>query len=169
MSDLPSRAAELLKRFEASKILLVEWEISLLQRLGYPLVSDGDLFFLVSDDQLEIARDIGTDLGFYPANEQQIRPAYTSAFCGLGFRYWIDDDEPLNSSFRRRRLVVLPLSWTGITRNELAPLSDTGLPCTVWTVPFPVACAAFLRLAARERRGSPLRRSLLGAIQCDCV
>lgn len=41
MSALPSGVVELLERFEASKILLVEWEISLLQRLGYPLVSNG--------------------------------------------------------------------------------------------------------------------------------
>ncbi|POR33379.1 Uncharacterized protein TPAR_06427 [Tolypocladium paradoxum] len=162
MRALPSRVAELLKRFEASKILLIEWETSLLQRLGYPL----DLFFLIPDDQLEIAREIGTDLGFYRANEQQLRPAYTSEFSGLGFRYWIDESDValLNSSFRRRRLVLLPLSWTGITRHELAPLSDTSLPCTVWTVPFPVACAAFLRLAARERRGSLLRTSILGEL-----
>lgn len=110
-----------------------------------------------------MARDIGTDLGFYPANMQQIRPAYTSEFSGLGFRYWIEPELP-SSNFQRRRLVLLPLSWTGIARHELAPLSDTGLPCTVWTVPIPVACAAFLRIATRERRGARLRESMLGEL-----
>lgn len=70
-------------------------------------------------------------------------------------------DERRNTPLRRR-LVLLPFSWAGITRHDLAPLthSDTGLPCTVWTVPFPAACASFLRIATHERDNNSVIRML---------
>ena len=58
------------------------------------------------------------------------------------------------------------MSWAGITRDELIPISaDEGseptLPCTVWTIPLPAACAAFVHIAIRERHGSRLRTGLI--------
>lgn len=41
MVTFPARILELLRGFEASEIVLIEWETSLLSRLGYPLVSNG--------------------------------------------------------------------------------------------------------------------------------
>ncbi|KAH6971538.1 hypothetical protein BKA56DRAFT_621265 [Ilyonectria sp. MPI-CAGE-AT-0026] len=40
--------------------------------------------------------------------------------------------------------------------------SDTELPCIVWTVPFPVACVTFLRIADGEARGRWNRTDILG-------
>lgn len=58
------------------------------------------------------------------------------------------------------------MSWAGITRDELIPISakegsQPTLPYTVWTVPLPAACAAFVHIATRERRGSELRAGLI--------
>ncbi|KPM36287.1 hypothetical protein AK830_g10287 [Neonectria ditissima] len=168
MDGLPSKVFELLTRFEASSILLVHWEIDLLKHLGCPLVSNEDLFFLIPDDQLQTARDITTELGFHPADKQQLKPVYASEFCDLGSRYIINehDSGELRYGPRQQRLVLLPLSWTGIDRHELAPTSacDIKLPCTVWTVPISVACTAFLRLAAREKRGSFARTNIIDGL-----
>lgn len=58
------------------------------------------------------------------------------------------------------------MSWAGITRDELIPISakegsQPTLPYTVWTVPLPAACAAFMHIATGERRGSLLRAGLI--------
>ncbi|OCK80319.1 hypothetical protein K432DRAFT_297905 [Lepidopterella palustris CBS 459.81] len=168
MGNLKERVATLLGRLETSRIILVEWETSIQIRLGYPLVSNGSLFFLVPDDQLQRACDLAAELGLYPADENTLRPAYTSEFSNLADRYLIDDSAryPPNEGPPQRRLVLLPMSWAGITRDELVPISDEDnshpiLPCTVWTVPLPAACTAFVYIAARERRGSLLRSSLI--------
>jgi hypothetical protein len=87
---------------------------------------------------------------------------------GLAVRYLIDDSVYTvpNEGPPRRRLVFLPISWTGITPDELVPISvkdssQPTLPSSVWTVPLPTACAAFVRIAAREKRGSLLRTKII--------
>ena len=57
------------------------------------------------------------------------------------------------------------MSWTGITRDELVPIpvkdsSQPTLPRNTLTVPLPATCAAFVRMAARETRGSWVREAL---------
>ena len=43
-------------------------------------------------------------------------------------------------------------------------ISVPSLPCTIWTVPLPAACAAFVRIAARETLASRLRRQIIGEL-----
>lgn len=137
MVTFPARILEFLRGFEASENLLIEWETSLLSCLGYPLVSNGVsqsarrigfgpttagriFFFLTPDDQLETARGIAAELGLDEADEEQLRPAYTSELSGPGVCYTIEesDDDPFRNPFRLRRLVLLPLSWAGMTHQE---------------------------------------------------
>ncbi|KAK0727587.1 hypothetical protein B0T26DRAFT_672232 [Lasiosphaeria miniovina] len=68
----------------------------------------------------------------------------------MTLRYLIDDTASSQGPPRR------------ISCDELVPIMvDNGLqptlPNTVRTVPLPVACAAFVRMAAREKRASRLR------------
>ncbi|KAI5866476.1 hypothetical protein GGS23DRAFT_273211 [Durotheca rogersii] len=160
MSDSRDRVTLFLARLEASSILLVEWETSLQIRLGYPLASNGSRFLLVPDAQLQKVQDIAAELGFSPADEDTLRSAYPCELSGLAVRYLIDDAAH-DEGPPRRRFVFLPMSWTGITRDELVPITvDDGLwptlPSSVWTVPLPAACAAFARIAAREKHTSPI-------------
>jgi hypothetical protein len=65
-----------------------------------------------------------------------------------------------------RRLALLPLSWTGITLDEVVPiLEDDGLspplPPSTFTVPLPAACAALARIAARQGCSPNLRMIVL--------
>ncbi|KAK1763295.1 hypothetical protein QBC33DRAFT_246239 [Phialemonium atrogriseum] len=169
MSDFRGRASALLERLEASRLLLVEWETSLHIRLGYPLASNGSLFLLIPDGQLQRVRELAAGVGLSPADENTLRSIYPCELSGLAVRYLVDD------SFRtaaphegppRRRLVFLSMSWTGITPDELVPISaqdasQPTLPSFVQTMPLPVACAALVRIAAREKRGSPLREGVI--------
>lgn len=186
MSDFRERASALLERLEASRLLLVEWETSLHIRLGYPLASNGvsqptrlrfnldtsnsrqSLFLLVPDGQLQRVRELAAEVGLSPADENTLRSIYPCELSGLAVRYLIDD------SFRtaphegppRRRLVFLPMSWTGITPDELVPISaqdasQPTLPSSVQTMPLPIACTALVRIAAREKRGSPLHEGVI--------
>ena len=97
-----------------------------------------------------------------------MRLVYTSEFSGLAVRYLIDDSirYPPNDGPARRRLVFLPMSWAGVTLDELIPIStekgsQPTLPDNVWTLPLSAACAAFVHIAIRERRGSKLRAGLI--------
>ncbi|KAM4056552.1 Glycosyl transferase, family 25 [Hirsutella rhossiliensis] len=118
---------ELLTRFEASELLLIEWETSLLQSLGVPLVSTGDLFFLIPDNQLQTAHDIGARLGFCPADKQQLPPVYPSEFSGRGIRYIIDDSDDESPAIAYR---LFDMSYEGdyveLPSND-EPLSDKEL------------------------------------------
>jgi hypothetical protein len=57
------------------------------------------------------------------------------------------------------------MSWTGLNPDELYPIPMTGAtppsPCKALTVHRAAACAAFVRMAAREQRGSYLREKLI--------
>jgi len=64
------------------------------------------------------------------------------------------------------RLAFLPLSWTGITLDDVVPiLEDDGLspplPPSTLTVPLPAACAALARIAARQGCSQNLRMIVL--------
>ncbi|KAI9656987.1 MAG: hypothetical protein M1829_000360 [Trizodia sp. TS-e1964] len=168
LENVKERLDLLLEQFEVSRILLVEWEISLVQRLNCPLVPLGDLVFLVPDEQLQTARILAAGLGFYPADEKSLQPSYASEFSGLALRFIIDEtaSNPLAQRLHCRRLILVPLSWPGIFPAELVPICapevpGSALPCTVWTVPLPAACAAFVRTLAKETRSSPSRALII--------
>ncbi|KAL7908776.1 hypothetical protein GGI35DRAFT_480371 [Trichoderma velutinum] len=150
MSSLRDRATTLLERLDASQILLVEWEISLWIRLGYPLASDGSLFLLVPDDQLQAVRDLAAGVGLSPATESVLRPAYP---------------RPTTTQTR-----LSPMSWTGITRGELVSIAEDAshkyllIPSFIQTVPLSVACAALVRIAIRENHGSRLRINVIESL-----
>ncbi|KAK0713198.1 hypothetical protein B0T26DRAFT_716747 [Lasiosphaeria miniovina] len=165
MSGLGDGATQLLAHLEASAILLIEWETSLQIRLGYPLAPNGSRFFLVPDGQLQKVQDIAAELGFSPVHEDILRSIYTCELSGLAVRYLIDDATS-DQGPPRRRLVFLPMSWAGITLDEAIPIQvDDGLqpalPPSTRTVPLPAACAAFARIAAREKRTSRVHRGIL--------
>lgn len=116
---------------------------------------------------MQAVRDLAADLGLSPVDEETLRPVYACEFSGLAVRYLTDDSThyPPSQGPPRSRLVFLPMSWTGITRDELVPIpvedgSRSALPRNTLTVPLPAACAAFVRMAARETRGSWLREAL---------
>lgn len=166
-----------------AQIDLVEWEQPLLRRLGVPLATDGvsnplflsavsffnmhqSLFFLVPDQHLHHASEIAASMGYYPESTESLRVAYPSEFPGLGVRYNIDDatKESLGHDYFRR-LVLLPLSWSGLNFHdlELAEIRYTGMPdhtYNIWTVPLAAVCTAMVRLICAEPRASSLRQEL---------
>lgn len=90
-----------------------------------------------------------------------MRSKYTSEFSDCAIRYVINDHKekaPYNIS-PEQRLILVPLSWTGISREEVMIIPDTDFP--IYTVPIETACASFMRIACREARPSKLRRQIL--------
>ncbi|KAF6809916.1 hypothetical protein CSOJ01_06625, partial [Colletotrichum sojae] len=86
-----------------------------------------DLIFLVPDDQIRKANDIATASGLKLAQDDDLPASYMSEAAKQGFRYVYG--EPMN------RFILVPLSWTGIERDELTAITTTNrsLPCTIWT------------------------------------
>ncbi|KAL7917203.1 hypothetical protein ACQKWADRAFT_307351 [Trichoderma austrokoningii] len=166
-----ARVAVLLDQLAAAQIDLVEWEQPLLRRLGIPLATDGSLFFLVPDQHLHNACQIAASLGYYPESTDSLRVAYASEFPGLGVRYNIDDaTEKSLGHDCFRRLVLLPLSWSGLNFHDLEriEIQYSGMPdhtYNIWTVPLAAACTAMVRLICAETRASSLRQQL----QADLV
>ncbi|KAM0467925.1 hypothetical protein ACHAP7_011432 [Fusarium lateritium] len=142
MEELPSdeHMLKTLNDFRDSNITLVEWETPLLQRLGYPLAPKPDFLFLVPDEQIQDARNIAVANGL-AASDRPV--SYISEHTNKCFRFAFGTD--------RYRLILLPLSWTGITIEELAVVEKTNLPCSIWTVPIPAFCAAYLRIIMRDK------------------
>lgn len=188
MSNSEERITTFLAGLEASQILLAEWETTLQIRLGYPLVSDGvsqptvppfqlwqsntlqSLFFLVPDNQLQKVRELAADIGLSLADEETLNRLYPSENCTSAIRYVIDDSDTttLPTCMARRRIVFVPMSWTGITRDDLVPIADQGnhptipkLLSSVQTVPLPATCAALIRIISREKRGNLARIDLI--------
>ncbi|KAI8169087.1 hypothetical protein K4K54_009714 [Colletotrichum sp. SAR 10_86] len=62
---MDSRLFKTLKRFEESKITIVEWETPILIRLAYPLVTRTDPIYLVPDDQIQLANNIAVASGLH--------------------------------------------------------------------------------------------------------
>ncbi|KAI1135381.1 hypothetical protein F5Y05DRAFT_180910 [Hypoxylon sp. FL0543] len=164
-NHLTTQTFRLLEQFELHHIFLIEWENALLSRLGYPMsVDSSDLIFLVPDDQLHTVQKLAADFGYHAADCKVLPPKYPCEHSSRSLRYIIRDPgnhggniNPLN------RLVLLPLSWTGISRDEAVPIgaSANSLPCTVYTVPVSVACTALMRIASREKHNSHLREEII--------
>ncbi|KAK0727588.1 hypothetical protein B0T26DRAFT_799566 [Lasiosphaeria miniovina] len=76
MSNPRYFATLFLERLEASQILLVEWETTLLIRFGYPLAPNGSRFFLVPDSQLQKVGEIAAELRLSPVDENTLRSVY---------------------------------------------------------------------------------------------
>ncbi|KAK2058803.1 hypothetical protein LY76DRAFT_513402 [Colletotrichum caudatum] len=151
LPDTNHQVLRTLEGFETSKITIVEWETPLLSRLGYPLAPKSYLIFLVPDDQLQEANSIATVSGLKLAKNDDLPLSYLSEFAQQGFRYVYG--KPMS------RFILVPLSWTGIEKDELSVVMTTKrlLPCTIWTVPLPAFCAAYLRIIIRESKGSRVR------------
>ncbi|SPJ79393.1 uncharacterized protein FTOL_07784 [Fusarium torulosum] len=141
MEDLPSdeRMLKTLKDFRDSNITLVEWETPLLQRLGYPLAPKPDFLFLVPDDQIQDACNIAISNGLLDSDRPR---SYISEHTNKCFRFAFGTS--------KYRLILLPLSWTGIKNEELVTVENTNLPCSIWTIPIPAFCAAYLRILMQE-------------------
>ncbi|PNP58550.1 hypothetical protein THARTR1_01566 [Trichoderma harzianum] len=125
------------------------------------------LFFLVPDDQLQAVRDLAIDVGLSPADEDILRLAYPCEMSRLAVRFLIDESTCTEGPLRRR-LVFTPMSWTGITREEIvSPSAKDGsqknppIPSFIQTVPLSVACAALVRIAIRQNRSSRLRTNVI--------
>ena len=115
---------------------------------------------MVPDKQLSKACQIATDNKLQPISSDQYLPSYASDFAKIGFYFLLNDYDP--HDYLSCRLILLPLSWTGLNLNELYPIPKTNStpqsPCNVLTLSRATACATFVRMAAREHRGSNLRR-----------
>ncbi|KAL7786375.1 hypothetical protein V8C37DRAFT_392132 [Trichoderma ceciliae] len=124
------------------------------------------LFFLVRDQQLLRASQIAASLGYYPESTESLSVAYPSEFPGLGVRYNIDDATKKSLGHDCfRRLVLLPMSWSGLNFHDLEPIEIqySGMPghtYSIWTVPLAAACTAMVRLICAETRTSSLRQRL---------
>ncbi|KAI1418582.1 hypothetical protein F5Y13DRAFT_3001 [Hypoxylon sp. FL1857] len=162
--SLPSETIRLIEQLELHNILLVEWENALFNRLGCPLIVHSDLVFLVPDEQLPIVEKLAAEIGFHAAGREILPPKYPSEESNQSLRYIIQN--PSNICSRASRVVLLPLSWTGVSPNDVIRLSDAenSLPCSVYTMPVSVACTALVRIASREKRGSKLRMEVIGAL-----
>lgn len=123
-----------------------------------------DPFFLVPDDQLPKTRELTAGLGFQRIDIEGFRPSYASEQLDIGDRYLISEvvEREYRISPEYHRLVLLPMSWAGVRHDEIVPCdrSDLALPCRIWTITFPAACATFLRLSAKEKLGSDFRWGL---------
>lgn len=96
-------------------------------------------------------------------SRDQYLPSYASDFANVGFYFLLNDYNP--HDYLSRRLILLPLSWTGLNSDGLSPIPMTRdappSPGNVLTVSRAATCAAFVRMAAREHRGSHVRRKLI--------
>ncbi|KAF5558907.1 hypothetical protein FPHYL_7248 [Fusarium phyllophilum] len=140
------RALKVLSHFKKANITLVEWETSLLRRLGYPLASKADLLFLVPDEQMKAARHIVEENGL---QDDDRPPGYMAEHARKGFRYIFGQSS--------HKFILVPISWTGIQQKELVPVDSATLPCPLWTVPMPALCAAYLRILTQEETGIMVR------------
>ncbi|KAI9790625.1 MAG: hypothetical protein M1816_004958 [Peltula sp. TS41687] len=156
--DSAACVEEVLSSFEAHQIQLVEWGNHLLRRLGYPAVTS-DLVYLVPDMQLSRACQIATAKRLRLVRRDQYLPSYASDFANVGFYFLLNDYSP--HDYLSRRLILLPMSWTGLNSDELSLIPVTGdtppPPGNVLTVSRAATCAAFVRMAAREHRGNDAR------------
>ncbi|KAK4066357.1 hypothetical protein Trihar35433_6784 [Trichoderma harzianum] len=123
MSSLQDRVIRLFERLKASRILLVEWETTLWIRLGNrDLAWNGSLFLLVPDRQFQQVLNLTIDAGLSPADEDTLPSIYPCEALRFAVRFLIDES-PSTEGQPRRRLVFLPMFWTGITRGGIVPRS----------------------------------------------
>ncbi|KAK2739293.1 hypothetical protein CKAH01_07243 [Colletotrichum kahawae] len=148
---MDSRVFITLESFENSYITIVEWETPLLNRLAHPLVADGDLAYLVPDDQIQLANNIAVVSGLRLAKDDDFRRRCLTQYVNQGTLYAHGNP--------KRRFILAPLSWTGIERDELSIVTPPveSIPCTIWTVPLSSCCAAYLRIIMQESKNSRVR------------
>jgi hypothetical protein len=101
---------------------------------------------LIPDEQIQQANRIASSNGL--SDDKKRLNSYLSEHAKRGTRY-VSGEPP-------RRLILLPLSWTGIQMNELTAIPSSS-PRTIWTVPLPVFCTASLRIIMQEDHQSYAR------------
>lgn len=129
------------------------------------------LFLLVPDHQFQQVLHLAIDTGLSPADEDTLPSMYPCEMLRCAVRFLIDES-PSTEGQPRRRLVFLPMFWTGITRGGIVPRSADvdskeyypPIPSSIQTVPLSVAVAALCRIANRENGPSRLRTSVLETI-----
>ena len=118
---------------------------------------------MVPDKQLLRAYQIATDNRLQPISRDEYLLSYASDFTDVGFYFLLNNYNPHN--YLSRRLILLPLSWAGFNLDELSLIPKTRStpqsPCNVPTLSRAAACATFVRMVAREHRGSNLRHTLI--------
>ena len=130
------------------------------------LTRSQSLFYLVPDQQLYDACQVAASLGYYPESTESLRIGYPSEYSGLGVRYRIDGATRQSLGHDTfRRLVFLPLSWSGLDLYDLKRIEIryAGMPdhtFAIWTVPLAAACTVMVRVICAENRSSRLRRKL---------
>jgi hypothetical protein len=115
--------------------------------------------FLIPDEQIQAARLIVEEVGLLESD----RPSsYISEYSGKGFRYVFGES--------KHKLVLSPFSWSGITREEIVAIESPILPCSLWTLPMPALCAAYLRIIMRKEEVDNMARKIaladLAAVVC---
>lgn len=124
-----------------------------------------DFTFLVPDHDLSVVTSAAIESGLSLADKEAISPGYSSEYCSEAKRFWLDDATAPTGPFHRPgRLVLAPLSWTGISFDDLEPLPSTDecypMPVQglrIYTVPLHVACAACVRILSAEIKSSEVR------------
>jgi len=153
--------ADFLQGCKAARVVLVEWEAVLMNRLNYPLVTSASLFFLIPDGQLELACTMARGAELLPVDEFALQPVFLSEYSSQAARF-TSEDTILNPKhgMRSPRLVLVPMSYTGLTMEDVVPISDRSTLAN-YTVPLPAACAALIRLVIKERQSACLREGYL--------
>ncbi|KAM0345593.1 hypothetical protein ACHAPU_006246, partial [Fusarium lateritium] len=89
-------------------------------------------------------------------------PSYLSEYSCKGFHYMFGESND--------RLVLMTRSWTGVKQEELAAIANPILSCTLWKLPIPALCAAYLRIIMRKEVCHSLLRCIavsnLSSIVC---
>ncbi|KAF4826736.1 hypothetical protein CGCTS75_v008741 [Colletotrichum tropicale] len=159
------RLSKTLQGLEESKISIVEWEKPLLIHSAYPLVTRTDLIYLVPDDQIQLANNIAVASGLRLTKDYDFPKLCLTEHAKQGTRHAYGNPES--------RFILALLSWTGIERDELSIIAPANelLPCTIWIVPLPSFCAAYLRIIMQESTISRVRiitnADLSGVIACS--
>jgi hypothetical protein len=137
------------------------------------LICHQNLTFLVPDRDLPAATSAAERSGLFQVDERTRPRGYASESCPMAKRFSLDHDDAVArddySWSRPPRLMLVPLSWTGISVEDTEPLpaDDPPLqiklsrPFRIRTVPLHITCAALVRILCAESNNRPARFDIL--------
>lgn len=133
------------------------------------LICHQDLTFLVRDRDLAAATSAAERSGLLQADERTLPRGYASDYCPMAKRFSLDDDVSRHGDYGGPRLILVPLSWTGISVRDTEPLTAFDLPfqmklsrpLRIRTVPLHITCAAFVRIIAADPKHGPVTRRIV--------